>query len=706
MHHGLTREMSTGLPSNKNHHVGSDDPTCRWVTMLVACVAVTVSLFHVAESDLFWHLRTGERILSEGLDRAEVYSYTSQQEIFHNHEWLAEVIAAALYRGGGFDLLVAAKASAAGALMILLAIAAKRRNAAGLAIPLALLYAVALTRFRFYVRPELLTLLLLPTVDILAQQYLQRGSRRILVAIPVIAALWANLHPGVLIGIAVIGAHGVGAAVDRAVRREPPGRRGRPLLLIAAAVTAFPSTFITPYGPAIFTPLVQIYTSEAIANASVREWQPPSGDSFLLFYLLIAAAAALLVLTARRITAGDALLWLGTGFMALTSLRYIGIYAVVSAPIVARHLDWAAIRLGPRARAAVPSFAKALPAPVRATAVSAAALWLGATLLSTHASVFHIDQSRLYRFGTGLDNASAPIETVEVLEARRLTGPLYNSWAFGGYLIWRSWPRLHVFLDGRDFMQVELIEELRRSTPAEILQRYRIRTALVSFDDESFARELLDSAQYRLVAFDDRAMLFADRERIATAPALETLHLLRPDDLSLAWYDRLPQGERTEARRQAVRAVELASDSARPWAILGTMARREGDLEVARDAYRRAVELNRAQSSFRNNLGAIELDAGRAQTAARRFQEAIRRNPDDFAARFNLGLALDRAGDARGARRAFQSTTRRWPEAAEPWYFLGRVTDDPEESRTAFTEYLRRAPDGPYSADALQHLAP
>lgn len=697
--------MRTGIQSDENLNVTPEERTCRWVSMLVVSVAIAVSLFHVAESDLFWHLRTGERILEEGLSRAEVYSYTSQQEIFHNHEWLAEVIAASLYRGGGFDLLVAAKAAAAGALMILLAVAARRRGASGLAIPVSLLYALVLVRFRLYVRPELLTLLFLPAVDILAQKYLQRGSRRLLVAFPVIAALWANLHPGVLVGIAVIGAHGLGAAIDHALRREPANRSGRPLLLVAAAVTSIPATFLNPYGPAIFTPLVQIYSSEAIANASVREWQPPAVDSFLLFYFLIAAVAALLLLTARRITARDALLYLGTGFMALTSLRYVGIYAVVSAPIFARHLHWAVIWLRPKARDAAPNFAKILSAPIRAVVVSAVALWLGATLLSNHASIFHLDQSRLYRFGTGLDSSSAPIETVEVLEAHQLGGPVYNSWAFGGYLIWRSWPRLQVFLDGRDFMQIELIDELRRSTAAEILERYRIRTALVAFDDESFSRELLSTDRYQLLAFDDRAMLFADRDHIAANPALETLHLLRPDDLTLAWYDRLTPGEQEEARLQAVRAVELASRSARPWAILGTMARREGDLERARNAYRRAVNLDRAQSSFRNNLGAVELDGGLAATAAGRFQEAIDRDPNNFSAHFNLGLALAQAGNARAARKAFRTTTRRWPDAVEPWYFLGRVTGDAEEAHNAFTEYLRRAPTGAHAADARQRLA-
>lgn len=697
--------MRIRIQSDENLNGAFDERICRWVTMLVAGVAVAVSMFHVADSDLFWHLRTGERILEEGLSRAEVYSYTSQQEIFHNHEWLAEVIAAALYRGGGFDLLVAAKAAAAGALMILLTVAARRRGVSGLAIPVSLLYAIVLVRFRLYVRPELLSLLFLPVVDILAQRYLQRGSRPLLVAFPVIAAVWANLHPGVLVGIAVIGAHGLGAAIDNALRREPANHSGQPLLLVAAAVTSIPATFLNPYGPAIFTPLVKIYSSETIANASVREWQPPVVDSFLLFYILIAAVMALLLLTARQITACDALLYLGTGFMALTSLRYVGIFAVVSAPILARHLHWALIWLRPHVRDAAPNFAKILSPPIRAGVVSVVALWLGATLLSNHESIFHLDQSRLYRFGTGLDNSSAPIETVEVLEAHQLGGPVYNSWAFGGYLIWRSWPRLQVFLDGRDFMQIELIDELGKSTAAEILERYRIRTALVAFDDERFSRELLRNDQYRLLAFDDRAMLFADRNDVAANSVLEALHLLRPDDLTLGWYVRLNRDEQEEARLQAVRAVELASRSARPWAILGSMARREGDLETARNAYRQAMNLDRAQSSFRNNLGVIELDAGLAATAAERFQEAIDRDPNDFAARFNLGLALAQTGNARAARRAFRTATRRWPDAAEPWYFLGRVTGDAEEAQHAFTEYLRLAPTGSYAAHARQQLA-
>ena len=52
----------------------------RLLVWAVALAAVLVASFHISDSDLFMHLRNGERMLESGrLEKSEVYSYTSTE---------------------------------------------------------------------------------------------------------------------------------------------------------------------------------------------------------------------------------------------------------------------------------------------------------------------------------------------------------------------------------------------------------------------------------------------------------------------------------------------------------------------------------------------------------------------------------------------------------------------------------------------------
>ena len=55
------------------------------------------------DSDLWWHLATGEQTLRSGWPvLADTFSYTRAGAPWTNHSWLAEVILALTYRAGGW----------------------------------------------------------------------------------------------------------------------------------------------------------------------------------------------------------------------------------------------------------------------------------------------------------------------------------------------------------------------------------------------------------------------------------------------------------------------------------------------------------------------------------------------------------------------------------------------------------------------------
>ena len=291
----------------------------------LALAAFLLANFGVADSDFFWHLRHGYTMLESGsFAPADAYSHTARGESYAYYSWLAEIAAALLHRLGGFELVVLAKAAAAALLVALLWLAAAARGARGLAVAWALLCGLLLLRFRLYARPEIFTLLLIPLTDLLVQDYFRRGRRLNLILLPLVAMLWANLHPYVLVGLVLLSLHAAGEAIGRAAGFASAGRAGRPHHLGIATGFAAAATLLNPWGFAIYTPALKLRGSEAIAAMPTREWAAPTLDGFALFFALAAVAAALLLATFRRCRVQDLAIFAATLFLALTSLRNIG----------------------------------------------------------------------------------------------------------------------------------------------------------------------------------------------------------------------------------------------------------------------------------------------------------------------------------------------------------------------------------------------
>jgi len=54
-----------------------------------------------------------------------------------------------------------------------------------------------------------------------------------------------------------------------------------------------------------------------------------------------------------------------------------------------------------------------------------------------------------------------PVFAADFIEQNKITGPLFNLYNEGGYLIWRLWPKERVFIDGRsEVYPREVLDEL------------------------------------------------------------------------------------------------------------------------------------------------------------------------------------------------------------------------------------------------------
>src|SRR5439155_9014323 len=79
-----------------------------WLSVPVLLVLWSGFLHRLPLLDFWWHLKTGEVIVTRGaLPRTDEFSFTAAGTAVAPHAWLAQVLYELTYRAGGFALLVA-----------------------------------------------------------------------------------------------------------------------------------------------------------------------------------------------------------------------------------------------------------------------------------------------------------------------------------------------------------------------------------------------------------------------------------------------------------------------------------------------------------------------------------------------------------------------------------------------------------------------
>jgi hypothetical protein len=113
---------------------------------------------------------------------------------------------------------------------------------------------------------------------------------------------------------------------------------------------------------------------------------------------------------------------------------------------------------------------------------------------------------------------SFPVAAAQYLNTHPVPGPMYNKYAFGGYLIFARGPEHKVFIDGRsevyeragvlsdDFQLINL-----HPGSLAVLQKYNIQSCLLSPGD-ALATVLAALPEWRKVYADETSVLFVRRE--------------------------------------------------------------------------------------------------------------------------------------------------------------------------------------------------
>ena len=459
----------------------------------------------LGDCDTGYHIRAGEWILAHhSVPHHDMFSFLSPPLPWTAHEWLSEIIMALIHRAFGLTgLVIFFSGILALVSLLLFRMLRKEGNNIILAVFMVLLATVS-SQIHWLARPHVFSLLFILVWYWILEEYRLHGKNR-LYLLPPIMLLWVNLHGGFLAGFMLLGIYLVGELPDcfsQDGEKRTTARQRLKALSITTAICV-PVSCINPYGFHILLFPFNLVSNKLIMD-NVTEFLSPNFHEPSPFKYLILGLVTILALSRERLRLVEILLLLVFLNMSLYSVRYIPLFALISAPIFLRQAD----KLLADSRGKLSGiFSKKAANIAEIDASSGGILWPIAAFVTVAWLV--ASGNILY----GFDPKVKPVAAVNFIEKAHIPGNMYNNDEFGDYVIYAAWPRYKVFFDGRsdmygsgrlkEYMQIMNFEDGWEKT----LEKYRINW--IFFDTNSrFTRFLMERKDWVLIYQDKVASIF------------------------------------------------------------------------------------------------------------------------------------------------------------------------------------------------------
>ena len=396
--------------------------------LAMVCAVPALLCLHSAcanDPDIWWHLRTGEWMLQHHVvPHVDPFSGPNAGKPWQAYSWLFELLSIKLFQGFGLVGIVGYSTGMVLAITVALHHMIKRLQS-DFSVVAMLIFASCLSIGHLFTpRPWMFTILFFVLeVDILMHAR-KTGRVRELAWLPVIFALWSNIHIQFIDGLVVLGlavAEAISSRWGIGVRTRLPA----PWLCAAFAGSVI-ATMANPFGWHIYRVAYDLASQPGVLNKICELQAIPFRDltDFSVLFITLAAAAALA--WDKRFRVFEMGLLAFAVLVSFRSQRDVWVIAVAAAAILASTIP------GRKdATARLPKFATKL-------AIVGAALVVLAGF-----RVMHINDGLLQ----AQIAKTMPTNAVNEIRAKGYAGPIYNDFNWGGYLIWSL--RAPVTIDGR-----------------------------------------------------------------------------------------------------------------------------------------------------------------------------------------------------------------------------------------------------------------
>lgn len=482
------------------------------ISSLLILIVFFVVMIHlnkeIRDLDIWLHLKTGEQIvLNKEIPLNDSFSFTKEGQPWINHEWLFQLVAYSLYNQFGFDgLIVMQNIVFLAIFFVLLAMGLRNKNFIFLSV---LLYLLVLNiSYRFTIRPDMFSALFLVVFV-----YILMEKRRYLNMLPLLQVIWSNLHGFFFLG---------------------------PLLILIFClkerkrqiwVVFLLSLFATVINPQLVKgaiyPLTTVFgiAKDRFIFEFVQELKKPitfqtlfNFKDWVFYKALIFISIFSFRFNQKKFNLALFLLWMVFLLASLLALRNIVYFALVSIIVIFYNTKQ---RLSYDS-----SFSNEKYEKNRFYYIGRYSLIFAFGFCMIKNAQMNID-CRYFDFdkynfksclwGTSLRNF--PEKAVDFILKEKLPERMYNDFNSGSYLIGHTHPPRRVFIDGRtEFYGDSFLRNYKKVADGDedsiqrLIKQYDLEgfllTMAMSNFDEKLAKYLFESVQWKLIYFDDSALIF------------------------------------------------------------------------------------------------------------------------------------------------------------------------------------------------------
>jgi len=632
------------------------------IFLLIFIIFIIIfSLQKIDNFDIWWHLRTGKWIWqNKAVPHYEIFSYTHEGKEWIDFTWGFQSIAYIIYHFFDINGLIIFKSLIIVIIFFFLYKNLQLLTQNSIFIFVLLIWAFLISSFRLMVRPHILSFLFIVIFLYGLNFYCkQRKVKYLLILIP-IYILWINTHGSFIMAILLTGAYLFGeVCMNLKVQVKDAFKivsiRDLTFFLLSLIILSI----VNPYGYKLLYFVLFSHSGESKESLyHIVEWRRLPFKALFCFNL------------GKRVLYWQLLFWslffifIGHIFFSIYKKRHLNflilrdiIIFIIFTYLCLKHFRFSAIFTF----VMIPVFAYWTNELLRYKVTKFILLGLFLLMIYFSVKITYFDHNFKKNLGFGIVKVKYPIYVTEFLKQNSIKGNIFNTYGFGGYLIWKLYPKYKVFIDGRTptiypvnfFWQYRIIEGGNTEVFKKIQKKYNINIVITK--KEEFAHQLIKTKNWKLIAFDDKSFLVVKKEVLQkNIKPFETLDMTQ--DIKML--------------------IKKCKEN-------NTIDLLEKELKRALSLFPKVIKVNMYAGIFyykvKNNY----------QKAKYFFQKCIMLDPYDFRHYYNMGLILKEKNENKEAIFYFHKALKFNKRFYNIYYQLGSLSFEEKQYKQAI-KYLKK----------------
>lgn len=509
---------------------------------ILALLALMYAIQNVSSTELWTHLKAGEWIIQHrSIPHHDIFSYTFHGKEWIDFEWLFQAIIYVIYHFLQFKGLVVFQAVI---IMLILFILYKNgilfdRGEHWVTF-LTLALVLNVMKPQIVLRPQILFLFFLSIYMYVLNLYYFR-NKNYLYLLPIFQVMWTNIHGSFVVGIMLAGLYFLISAMQLLWNHrnniDSVFKNKRLIIPFAVIILLIIASLVNPYGYKIYElPLNTAFAKEA--QGFIEEWSPIPLKSLLIFSV-------------------DKLLWFKVFFLLtllsfalrkknVKSIEHVALFIIFSAMAFIHHRFAGAFGVV-MGHVVIFNISNILRNKISQKTLRHTWKWSYVIVTLLFSFLLFGLQSGHKNIELSVRKGYYPEGVVQFIKEQGIQGNIFNSFDYGGFLIWHLHPQIKVFIDGRvptvyseDFFWLHRRGLENEEVWKRLAEEYDVDIVLIDDKRDTgyrlFVKRLDDDPSWSLIAFDEVSSLYLkDKPKYKEIISRYKIKYFRPGDVNLGY---------------------------------------------------------------------------------------------------------------------------------------------------------------------------